>query len=224
MTSRSHYTFNLAWLKTPNQPLKHPPICVKHETETFDGPRFDLADWEPYHGHSGGFNGKGQYTMIAKSHFQGMNRLIGVGSFEMNMTLKNIRYNPRGRTASPGFTVSVKDEMARRLHFNMRDDRIDMIMFVGDGVKSGPFPEGPQHNVNYSIPPTEAQLKFIYNQETRRLRVFYGLNGAEAATELPQSEVGVYFAAPLSESTAAYIMMSTGQVDLDYFEMKPLSD
>ena len=223
MTSRSHYTFNLAWLKTPNEPLKHPPIGVKHEIETFDGPRFDLADWEPYHGHGGGFNGKGQYTMIAKSHFQGMNRLIGVGSFEMNMTLKNIHYNPRGRTASPGFTISIKDEMARRLHFNMRDNRIDMIMFVGDGVKSGPFPEGPQYNVKYSIPPTAAQLKFIYNQKTRRLRVFYGLNGAKTTTELPQSKAGVYFAEPLSECTTAYIMMSNGNVDLDYFEIKPIN-
>jgi len=223
VTSRSHYTFNLAWLKTPNEPLKHPPIRVKHETETFDGPRFDLADWEPYHGHGGGFNGKGQYTMIAKSHFQGMNRLIGVGSFEINLTLKNIHYNPRSRNASPGFTFSIKDEMARRLHFNMRDDKIDMIMFVGDGVKSAPFPEGPQYNVKYSKPPTAAQLKFIYNQKTRRLRVFYGLNGAKATTELPQSKVGVYFAEPLSECTAAYIMMSNGNVDLDYFEIKPIN-
>jgi len=224
ITSRQHYAFNLKWLRTPPPPLTYPPIEVQHVVETFTGPDFDAEGWEPYHGHLGGFNGKGQYTMIAKSHFQGLNRLLGVGSFEMNITLKNIHYNPRGRTASPGFTISIKDEMARRLHFNIRDDRIDMIMFVGDGVKSGPFPEGPQYNIKYSTPPTEARLKFIYNQDTRRLRVFYGLNGAEAATELPQSEVGVYFAAPLSESTAAYIMMSTGQVDLDYFEIKPLSD
>jgi len=224
VTSRSHYTFNLAWLKTPNEPLEHPPIRVKNETETFDGPRFDLADWEPYHGHGGGFNGKGQYTMIAESHFQGINRLVGVGSFEINMTLKNIHYNPRSRNASPGFTFSIKDEMARRLHFNMRDDKIDMIMFVGDGVESGPFPEGPQYYVNYSKPPTEARLRFVYNDKTRQMRVFYGLNGAEATTELPQSNAGTYFAAPLSESTAAYIMMSNGQVDLDYFEIKPLSD
>jgi len=224
ITSRQHYTFNLKWLKTPPPPLTYPPIKVQRVVETFSGPDFDAKGWEPYHGHSGGFNGKGQYTMIAKSHFQGMNRLIGVGSFEINMTLKNIHYNPRGMRASPGFTFSIKDEMARRLHFNMRDDKIDMIMFVGDGVKSGPFPEGPQYNVKYSIPPTEAQLKFIYNQKTRCIRVFYGLNGAKATTEHPQSKAGAYFAAPLSESTAAYIMMSNGQVDLDYFEMKPLPD
>jgi len=222
ISSYSHYSFNLKWLKTPPPPLRYPPMKVHHVVETFTGPEFNAKGWEPYHGHSGGFNGKGQYTMIAKSHFQGLNRLLGVGSFEMNMTLKNIHYNPRGRTASPGFTISIKDEMARRLHFNIRDDRIDMIMFVGDGVKSAPFPEGPQYNVKYSIPPTAAQLKFIYNQKTRRLRVFYGLNGAKATTELPQSKAGVYFAKPLSESTAAYIMMSNGKVDLDRFEIKPI--
>ena len=162
--------------------------------------------------------------MIATSHFQGLNRLIGVGSFEMNMTLENIHYNPRGRTASPGVTVSIKDEMARRLHFNIRDDRIDMIMFVGDGVKSGPFPEGPQYNIKYSTPPTAARLKFIYDQKTRHMRVFCGLSGAGTAEELPQSKAGVYFAEPLSESTAAGITMSNGQLDLDYFEIKPLLD
>jgi len=224
ISSRSHYSFNLKWLKTPPPPLRYPPMKVHHVVETFTGPEFDAKGWESYLGHSGGFNGKGQYTMIGKSHFQGMNRLLGVGSFEMNITLKNIHYNPRARTASPGLTVSIKDEMARRLHFNIRDDRIDMIMFVGDGVKSGPFPEGPKYNVKYSTPPTAAQLKFIYNQKTRHLRVFYGLNGARATTELPQSKAGVYFAEPLSETTATYIMMSTGQVDLDYFEIKPLSD
>jgi hypothetical protein len=224
ISSYSHYSFNLNWLKTPPPPLSYPPIKVDHVVETFSGPAFDAKGWEPYHGHCGGFNGEGRYTIIAKSHFQGLNRLLGVGSFEMSMTLKNIHYNPRGRNASPGLTISIKDEMARRLHCNLRDDRIDMIMFVGDGVKSGPFPEGPQYYVNYSKPPTEARLRFVYNDKTRQIRVFYGLNGAEPAAELPQSKAGTYFAAPLSESTAVYIMMSNGQVDLDHFEIKPLSD
>jgi hypothetical protein len=203
ITSFSHYTFNLAWLRRPNEPLKYPPIRVKHETETFDGPQFDLKDWEPYHGHGGGFNGKGQYTMISRSHFQGMNRLIGEGSFEMNMAFENIYFNPRGPTASPGITIWIKDAMARRLHFYVREDRIDMGLAVGDGVERAPFPEGAQYNVKCSTPPTAAQLKFIYNEKTRQMRIFYGLNGAKATTELPQSKAGVYFAQPLSECTAA---------------------
>ena len=224
VSSYSHYSFNLKWLKTPPPPLRYPPVRIKRAVETFTGPKkFDLDSWEPYHGHSGGFNGKGQYTMISKSHFQGMNRLIGAGSFEMNMAFKNIYYNPRGPTASPGITIWIKDAMVRRLHFYVREDRIDMGLAVGDGEERAPFPEGPQYNVKCSTPPTAAQLKFIYNEKTRQMRIFYGLNGAKATTELPQSKAGVYFAKPLSECTAAYIMMSNGRVDLDYFEIKPIN-
>jgi len=140
----------------------------------------------------------------------------------MNMTFKNIHYNPRGPTSSPGITIWIKDAMVRRLHFYVREDRIDMGLAVGDGEERAPFPEGPQYNVKYSTPPTAAQLKFIYNEKTRQMRIFYGLNGARATTELPQSKAGVYFAKPLSECTAAYIMMSNGRVDLDYFEIKPI--
>ena len=223
VSSYSHYSFNVAWLKTVPPPLRYPPIAVKHEVETFDGPeKFDLDGWEPYHGHSGGFNGKGQFTMISKSHFQGMNRLIGAGSFEVNMAFKNIYYNPRGPTASPGITIWIKDAMVRRLHFYIRDDRLSLGLAVADGVERAPFPEGRKYNVKCSTPPTAAQLKFIYNQKTKRMRIFYGLNGAKATTELPQSKVGVYFAKPLTESTAVYIMMSNGNVDLDHFEIKPI--
>ena len=224
VSSYSHYSFNLAWLKTPPPPLKHPPVRVKTAVESFTGPKeFDLTGWEPYHGHSGGFNGKGQYTIISKSHFQGMNRLIGAGSFEMNMAFENIYFNPRGNTASPGITIWIKDAMVRRLHFYVREDRIDMGLAVGDGVERAPFPEGRQYNVKCSRPPTAAQLKFIYNEKTRRMRIFYGLNGAKATTELPQSKAGVYFAKPLSECTAAYIMMSNGRVDIDHFEIEPIN-
>lgn len=50
----------------------------------------------------------------------------------------------------------------------------------------------------------------------------YGLNGADATTEPGHSIASVYFGRPLTESTAVYIMMSNGQVDLDRFEIKPL--
>ncbi|MHC4478637.1 MAG: SUMF1/EgtB/PvdO family nonheme iron enzyme [Planctomycetota bacterium] len=219
ISSYSHYAFNLAWLKEPMPPLEHPQIAVKHEVETFDGPnRFDLDDWEPYHGHAGGFNGKGQYTMISRSHFQGMNRLIGAGSFEMNMAFENIHFNPRGKTASPGITIWIKDAMMRRLHFYIRDDRIDL--GLADEEDQAPFPRG-DFQIKYETPPTSAKLKFTYNEETQQVRIFYGLNGAEATTELGYTKAGLYFGRQLSESTAVYIMFSNGRVDLDHFEIKP---
>ncbi|MHC4620499.1 MAG: SUMF1/EgtB/PvdO family nonheme iron enzyme [Planctomycetota bacterium] len=221
VSSYSHYSFNLAWLKTPAAPLKYPLVRVKAAVETFDGPdKFDLDGWEPYHGHAGGFNGRGQYTMISKSHFQGMNRLIGAGSFDMNMSFKNISYNPRGRTASPGITIWVKDAMMRRLHFYVRDDRVD----VGLADEEDPVRlRWPRGAVKCARPPVSAKLRFIYNEKTKRVRIFYGLNGDEATTELPQSKAGIYFGRPLSESTAAYIMMSNGRVDVDHFEIRPIN-
>jgi formylglycine-generating enzyme required for sulfatase activity len=221
VSSYSHYSFNLAWLKTAPPPLRYPPVGVKTEVETFTGPdKFDLDSWEPYHGHAGGFHGKGQYTIISKSHFQGMNRLIGAGSFEMNMAFKNIYFNPRGDTASPGITIWVKDAMMRRLHFYVRDDRVD----VGLADEENPVRlHWPRGAVKCAKPPVSAKLRFIYNEDAKQVRIFYGLNGGEATTELPQSKAGIYFGRPLSESTAAYIMMSNGRVDVDHFEIRPIN-
>ena len=220
VSSYSHYSFNLTWLKTLPPPLKHPPVKVKAAVETFKGPKeFDLTGWEPYHGHSGGFNGKGQYTMISKSHFQGMNRLIGAGSFEMNMAFENIYFNPRGDTASPGITIWIKDAMMRRLHFYVRDNRLSL----GLADEEDPVKLNWPGAMKYDKPPTSAKLRFIYDEQAKQIRIFYGLNGAEAGTELPHSTAGIYMGRPFSESTAVYIMMSTGSVDLDYFEMKPIN-
>jgi len=222
ISSIEHYTFNLAWLRTPPPPLKYPRIRVKPAVETFNGPKnFDLKGWAPYHGHAGGFNGKGQYTIISRSHFQGMNRLIGEGSFEINMDLKNIHYNPRGDTASPGITIWIKDAMMRRLHFYIREDRIDL--GLADEEDPVPWPKNAPSAVPYATPPTSAKLKFTYNENTRRIRIFYGINGDEPNTEFPCTKAGLYFGRPLTESTAVYIMMSNGQVDLDHFEIKPLT-
>jgi len=221
ITSYSHYAFNLKWLKMPNEPLKYPPIRIKHEVETFDGPEdFDLEGWMPYHGHSGGFNGKGQYTVISKSHFQGLNRLIGAGSFEMNMAFENICYNPRGETASPGITIWIKDAMMRRLHFYIRDDRIDLGLADEEDPVQLRLPESA---VRYEEAPTSAKLRFTYDEGTRQVRIFYGPDGDEATTELAHSKAGIYFGKPLSECTAAYIMMSNGRVDLDSFDIKPIN-
>jgi formylglycine-generating enzyme required for sulfatase activity len=219
ITSFSHYTFNLAWLKQPNEPLKYPPMKVKREVETFTGPDFDLKDWEPYHGYKGCFNGKGQLTMISNSHFQGMNRLIGEGSFEMNMALKNISFNPRGDTASAGITIWIKDAMMRRLHFYIRDDRISLGLADEEDRVKGKWER--IRDIKCATPPKSAKLKFLYNEDKKQIRIFYGLNGQEAVNELPHSQAGIYLGRPFSECNAAYIMMSNGRVDLDHFDIKP---
>jgi hypothetical protein len=219
-SSYSHYAFNTKWLKTKPAPLKHPRVRVQPAVETFNGPdKFDLEGWEPYHGHGGGFNGKGQYTMVSRSHFQGMNRLIGEGSFEMDIAVKNIKFNPRGDTASAGLTIWAKDAMMRRLHFYVRDDRIDMGLQDEEGQQ--PWPKG--EDVKFDTPPTSANLKFIYNEDKRQIRIFYGVNGEEAVNELSYSKGGLFMGKPFSESTAAYIMFSNGSVDIDRWEIKPFN-
>ena len=230
VSSRQHYAFNLAWLRTPAPPLKYEPMRVEPVVETFAGPEeFDAEGWAPYKGYSGGFNGKGQLTLISTSHFQGLNRLLGAGSFEMTLSCQNIRYNPRGETSSPGITIWLRDAQPRRLTFDVREDRLRLDLMdqetplqlgLTDQGTPAPFPQGPEYGVTHSTPPTAAKLKFIYDEATRRLRIFYGLDGAEATTELPQSKVGVHFAKPLSEATAVHILMSNGSVDLDHFAVK----
>ena len=76
--------------------------------------------------------------------------------------------------------------------------------------------------IRYAIPPTSAKLKFTYNEQTKQIRIFYGINGEDAVNEMPPSKKGIFLGKPLSESTAAYIMFSNGQVDIDHFEVKPL--
>jgi len=220
ISSYSHYAFNIAWLKTKPKPLKYPPYTVKPAIETFNGPdHFDLDGWEPYHGHAGGFNGKGQYTIISRSHFQGMNRLIGEGSFEMEIDVKNLRFNPRGPTSSPGLTIWIKDAMTRRLHFYVRDDRIDM--GLQDEEEPAPYPKG--QNVKYDSPPTSAKLRFIYDESKKQIRIFYGINGDSPTNELSFSKAGIFLGKAFSETTATYIMFSNGSVDLDRWQIKPIN-
>jgi hypothetical protein len=111
--------------------------------------------------------------------------------------------------------------MMRRLHFYVRDDRVDM--GLQDEEDPAPQPrERDIEKVEYTTPPTSAKLKFFYYEDKKQFRIFYGLNGDEAKTEFPWSKLGIYISKPMSESTAAYIMFSNGSVDVDHWEIKPL--
>jgi hypothetical protein len=84
------------------------------------------------------------------------------------------------------------------------------------------FPEGRGMEIRYDNPPTSAKLRFTYNEQSKQIRIFYGINGEDAVNEMPSSRKGIILGKPLSESTAAYIMFSNGQVDIDHLEIKPL--
>jgi hypothetical protein len=187
-----------------------PPVRVKPVVETFDGPEFDAPGWVPYKGFEGGFNGKGQFTVDAHVHYEGLNRVVGSGSFEAIFSVKNLHYNFPGRNVSDGLTLGLKDAFNR--------NNPTMFIWVHENSISGSvFKRMP-----LARPPTAVKLKFIWKEDTKQWRVFYGLDGAEAVTEFEESKAGIYYESPLTESLAACFLMGNGRADLDHFEIKPL--
>ena len=77
--------------------------------------------------------------------------------------------------------------------------------------------------VRYNDPLKSARARLIWNEITKQWRIFYGLNGDEANTELPESIESIYFTNPLSESTAAYLLVDHGSADFDHFEIRPFA-
>ncbi|MHC4333038.1 MAG: SUMF1/EgtB/PvdO family nonheme iron enzyme [Planctomycetota bacterium] len=111
ISSRQHYAFNQKWMMTP-QPAPGKPVRVKHEVESFKGPEFDLDHWGHYKSYTGGFNGKGQYSINSIMAYGGLTRVVGTGSFDAVFALDNMRLDPRfsWREVALGF----KDKAAWR--------------------------------------------------------------------------------------------------------------
>jgi hypothetical protein len=222
LTSQQHYAFNLKWLMMPSPALAYPPVRVKRVVETFTGPDgFDVEDWADYHSYKGGFNGAGGYTVDALAPVSGLNRIVGEGSFEMNVALENLRFNHSLQKGAPGFTIWLKDDRVRTLILYLKSDRIGLDL--KDKEADEPFERNADDDVRYSAAPKSAKLKVAYDEKSRRIRVFYGLDGAEATTELPASKAGAHFSKPLTESTAVYLLMTSASVDLDHYEVKPVA-
>jgi len=220
ISSRQHYSFNLKWLMTPQPPLSHPPVKVKAVTETFTGPDFDAEGWVHYRGYTGGFNGKGQYTVNSLSRVNGLNRILGKGSFEASFAVESLKFNPGNGGKSPGPRILFRDARTRRLSLRFDKDRI--ALDISDSETLSPLKFDRKSQVRYSIPPSSAKARLIWNQDTKQWRIFYGLNGEEPTIEMPQSKAGVYFGKAFSESTAVYLVVDHGSADFDHFEIKPI--
>jgi len=221
LTSREHYAFNLKWLQTPQPGLSYPPLRVKHIVETFTGPdKFDCSDWADYHAYRGGFNGKGQYTIEALGPLGGINRIVGKGSFEADIAVKNIKFFPTLREDPPGLTLLLKDDRVRSLSLNVKKYQISL--GLRDRYSELPKIEA-RNRTHYSTPPESLNLKLVYNENTRRVRIFYGFDGQQATIEPPESKAGIYFGRALTESTAIFLLFSSGSMDIDHFEVKPTS-
>jgi formylglycine-generating enzyme required for sulfatase activity len=220
ITSRQHYVFNLKWLTTPQPAPTAPPLAVKHELETFIGPDFDLDGWAHYHSYRGQFNGKGQYSIETLSPVSGLNRVVGAGSFDMNFTISSLRFGPSIRERSPTFSLWLKDDRVRTLVLSMNAGGMGFSLKDREAVK--PYERNPDHKVEFESPPKSAKFRLLYDENTGKMRIYYGINGAEPTTETPQSAAGIYFSRPFTESTVVYLLFTDGGMHVDRYEVKPI--
>jgi len=199
ITSREHYAFNLKWLMPP------PPHA---------------QGWVDYRSYTGGFNGKGQYTINSLGRVNGINRIVGKGSFEAVFEVQNLKFDPGDGGKTPGPRIMFRDARTRRLSFRFDKDRI--ALDIVDEETSSPLRFDKAQTVRYSQIPRKAKARLIWNEHNRQWKIFYGLNGEEPTTELPQSAKGIYFGKPFSETTSVYLVVDHGSADFDYFEIKPI--
>jgi hypothetical protein len=96
---------------------------------------------------------------------------------------------------------------------------------VGLSDTTGTMPklEDQSKYVTFEEPPKSFKLKLVYDEKSKRVRSYYGLNGAAATNELPESEAGVYFGEALTESASIFLLYSSGSMDMDRFEVKPIN-
>ncbi|MHC4756044.1 MAG: SUMF1/EgtB/PvdO family nonheme iron enzyme [Planctomycetota bacterium] len=219
ITSRQHYAFNLKWLTTP-QPAAATPLAVKNEVETFNGPDFDLDGWAHYHSSRCEFNGKGQYSIETRSPVSGIDRVVGKGSFDMTLSIKDIRFGPSLRETSPIFTFLIKDDRVRSVVLSMNAHGLGFTLKDLEADKA--YEPDPDHKVEFKSAPKSAKFRIVYDENARRMRYYYGIDGAEANTETPQSSAGIYLSQPLTESTVVYLLFTDGKIELDHYQVKPI--
>jgi len=236
ITSRQHFTFNLKWAMTPAPAPRYPPVKVKYVKETFTGPDFDADGWGEYRNYQGGFTGKGTYQVDSSGRLNGLNRIVGEGSFEAVMAFDNLRFNPPAPSTYPGVLLRLRDTRIRNLFYYIGPDQLQILTLDKQhDYGNGTYDRSTESVVKLDKPPKSAKVKFIWTASDRRLRVFYGLDGAEPDTEMPYSAVkegpkdaaapaptGIFYGRPFSETTAIYLMAEQGACDIDYFELRPL--
>jgi formylglycine-generating enzyme required for sulfatase activity/lysophospholipase L1-like esterase len=221
ITSMEHYTFNLKWLMTPAPPVRHPRFAVRHVVETFNGSdKFDADGWVPTKCFTGGFNGKGQYLINSLGRENGINRIVGKGSFEATFEVRNLKFNPGNGGVTPGPRIKFKDARTRTLSLRFDKDRI--ALDVVDEETDSRLNFGKNQEVRYSTVPASAKAKLIWNENKKQWKIFYGFNGDDPTIELPQSKAGIFYGKPFSETTAVSLVVDHGSAEFDNFQIKPV--
>jgi hypothetical protein len=144
--------------------------------------------------------------------------------------------------------VLLEKEHIKSIHLRLRDTRIrNLFYYIGpDQLQiltldkqhdygNGTYDRSTESIVKLDKPPKSANVKLLWSEPEKKLRVFYGLDGAEPVTEMSYSAVkegpkdtadeaptGIFYGRPFSETTAIYLMAESGVCDIDYFELLPL--
>jgi hypothetical protein len=236
ISSRQHFTFNYKWLITPAPAPKYPEVKVKHIKETFTGPDFDAEGWGEYRNYQGGFTKNGTYKVDSTGRLNGLNRIVGKGSFEAVMEFKNLQFNPPAASTYPGVLLRLRDARIRNLFYYIGPDQVQIIS-LDRQHDDGNYERGTESMVKLDKPPKSAKVKLLWNEPQQKLRVFYGIDGAEPDTEMPYSHfselkrdptaappTGLVYGRPFSETTALYLMAESGVCEIDYVEIKPITD
>jgi formylglycine-generating enzyme required for sulfatase activity len=221
ITSRNHYAFNLKWLLTPAPAPAVEPLQVRTIVDTFDkADNIESIGWFPYKAIAGAFNDKGQYVIDSAGSTNGINRIVGEGSFDVTLTLSSMKVNPKTPYARPSIITGFKDALDRTVFMTMNSRGISLM--VKDNESEPAFRNNYTDQASFSSPPESARIRLVWDAKDRRYRVFYGINSSEAVTELPASVEGVYLGSEFTESASLYILVSKGVVEVDRCEIKPL--
>jgi hypothetical protein len=115
-------------------------------------------------------------------------------------------HNGINRIVGRGVSVVLRED---ELRLNVRDLETDAPLAM----------KAEDRTVPYDTPPSAVSVRITWSEPEHRLRVYYGLDGNDPTTEFHQSEKGIHFGQPLSESTAFHVLMSNGTIELDHFEL-----
>ncbi|MHC4754229.1 MAG: SUMF1/EgtB/PvdO family nonheme iron enzyme [Planctomycetota bacterium] len=221
ITSRNHYAFNLKWLLTPAPKPAFEPLKVRTIVETFDkAESIESIGWFPYKVITDSFNDKGQYVIDSAGSTNGINRIVGEGSFDITLTLSSIKVNPKTPYAKPSIITGFKDALDRTVFMTMNSKGISLM--VKDNESNPVSTNNYSNQASFSSPLVPAKIRLVWNAKDRRYRVFYGRNSSEAITELPASVEGVYLGSEFTESASLYILVNNGVVEVDHCEIRPL--
>jgi hypothetical protein len=152
------------------------------------------------------------------------------------MAFDNLRFNPPGGATYPGVLLRLRDTRIRNLFYYIGPDQLQILTLDKQhDYGNGTYDRSTESKVKLDKAPKSAKVKLLWSEPEKKLRVFYGLDGAEPDTEMPYSRVkegqkdaaappptGIFYGRPFSETTAIYLMAESGACDIDYFELRPL--